>query len=133
MRQMALLPILHDLVRARSQLIVATHSPILLAYPGAAILEFGAGGVERTAYEETEHFRITRDFLNRYPALLRTLLDDAEEPAGDPPRTGPPNEALKLSGMQGRPSPALGPVSPRHPRSLTARSLTLALDATGGL
>lgn len=88
MRQMALLPVLHDLVQARSQLIVATHSPILLAYPQATILEFGPGGVARTAYEATEHYRITRDFLNRYPALLRTLLDETDDPAGAAPRSG---------------------------------------------
>ena len=79
MRQMALLPVLHDLVRARSQLVVATHSPILLAYPSAAIVQFGPGGVERVAYEETEHFRVTRDFLNRYKSQLRVLLDDADD------------------------------------------------------
>lgn len=90
MRQMALLPVLHDLVRARSQFVIATHSPILLAYPGATILEFGPGGVARTAYEDTEHFRVTRDFLNRHPALLRTLLADAEDAPVESPGAGRP-------------------------------------------
>lgn len=81
MRQMALLSRLHDLVVARSQFIIATHSPILLAYPGATIYEFASGGPRPVRYEETEHFRVTRDFLNRYPMMVRTLLnqDDASE------------------------------------------------------
>jgi predicted ATPase len=72
---MALLSRLHDLVRARSQFIVATHSPSLLGYPDAAIYELGSNGPMLTRYEETEHFRVTRDFLNRYPAMLQTLLN----------------------------------------------------------
>ena len=77
MRQMALLSRLHALVQARSQFIIATHSPILLAYPEATIYECSATGLRSLRYEETEHFRITRDFLNRYPAMLRELLPDA--------------------------------------------------------
>jgi predicted ATPase len=78
LRQMALLSRLHDLVQANSQFIIATHSPILLAYPDAAIYELGPDGMRLTAYEQTEHFRITRDFLNRYPAMLRTLFGGDE-------------------------------------------------------
>jgi predicted ATPase len=74
MRQMALLSRLHELVQADSQFIIATHSPILLAYPEAEIHELGSEGPRLTPYEETEHFRVTRDFLNRYPAMLRTLF-----------------------------------------------------------
>jgi len=77
-RQMSLLSRLHELVEACSQFIVATHSPILLAYPDSAIYELGPGGPQLTPYEETEHFRVTRDFLNRYPAMLRILLDREE-------------------------------------------------------
>jgi predicted ATPase len=78
MRQLALLALLHSLVQAHSQFVIATHSPILLAYPGATIYECAPGGLRQLAYEETEHFRITRDFLNRYPAMLETLLADDE-------------------------------------------------------
>ena len=74
MRQMTLLARLHALVQMRSQFIIATHSPILLAYPGAMIYECSPEGLRRLVYEETEHFRVTRDFLNRYPAMLRTLF-----------------------------------------------------------
>jgi predicted ATPase len=86
MRQMTLLSLMHDLVRARSQFIIATHSPILLAYPDAGIYELGADGPVVTEYEATEHFRVTRDFLNRYPAMLRTLLERDDEPQRDVPR-----------------------------------------------
>jgi predicted ATPase len=83
MRQLALLTVLDDLVARRSQLIIATHSPILLAYPGATILELTSSGIAAAVYEETEHFRVTRDFLNRYPAMLRTLL--SSETSDEPP------------------------------------------------
>ncbi|MEO5818012.1 MAG: AAA family ATPase [Gemmatimonadaceae bacterium] len=78
-RQMTLLTMLHRLVRMKSQLIIATHSPILLSYPDAAILQLGAHGMSQVAYEETEHFTVTRDFLNRYPAMLRVLLADDDQ------------------------------------------------------
>jgi predicted ATPase len=44
-------------------MIVATHSPILLAYPGACIYHLGEDGLRRVEYEETEHYRVTRGFL----------------------------------------------------------------------
>jgi len=77
-RQMALLSRLHALVEASSQLIIASHSPILLAYPGAALYHVGPTGMKRIAYEDTEHFRVTRDFLNRYPTMLKELLSDSD-------------------------------------------------------
>ena len=78
LRQMALLSRLHQLVNARSQFIIATHSPILLSYPQAAIYQLDASGMQRVQYEETEHYRVTLDFLTRYPAMLRTLLADED-------------------------------------------------------
>lgn len=51
-------------------------SPILMAYPNAQILALGEPGIAPIAYEETEHFTITRDFLNRYPTMLRVLLEE---------------------------------------------------------
>lgn len=82
-RQLGLLALLHRLVLHRSQLIIATHSPILLAYPYARLLEFGAHGIRETRYEETEHFRLTRDFLNRHERMLDLLLrtEEAEQEA----------------------------------------------------
>jgi predicted ATPase len=74
-RQLSLLSIIHDLVEAKgSQLVIATHSPILMAYPGAAIYCLGADGIARIAYEDTEHYRITRDFLNSPERFFKTLF-----------------------------------------------------------
>ena len=75
MRQMALLALINDLVGRDSQFIIATHSPILLAFPNATIYELGPRGVNETMYEDTEHFRVTRDFLNRYPTMVRALFE----------------------------------------------------------
>jgi predicted ATPase len=74
-RQLAALSGIHQLVRDNSQFIIATHSPILLSYPNAKILLFDGTGITEVAYEDTEHFAITRDFLNHYPRRLQQLLD----------------------------------------------------------
>lgn len=76
-RQLAALALIDKLVKDGCQFIIATHSPILLAYPHAKILSFGADGIRDIAYEDTEHYAITRDFLNHYPRRLQQLLDDA--------------------------------------------------------
>jgi predicted ATPase len=73
-RQLAALSAIHQLVEQESQFIIATHSPILLAYPDAKILQFDSTGITEVAYEDTEHFAITRDFLNHYPKRLEQLL-----------------------------------------------------------
>jgi predicted ATPase len=73
-RQMSLLAAMHDLVDQGSQFIIATHSPILLGYPGATIYLFTAGAIGRVRYRETEHYLITRSFLNNPEGMLRELL-----------------------------------------------------------
>lgn len=75
-RQLAALRLIRDLVDDASQFIIATHSPILLAYPGARILLFDGSGITEVAYEDTEHYAITRDFLNHYPRRLEQLFGD---------------------------------------------------------
>lgn len=77
-RQLAALSVIHQLVQDQSQFIIATHSPILLAYPGAKIYQFDSSGVYEVEYEDTEHFAVTRDFLNHYPRRLEQLLSDEE-------------------------------------------------------
>ncbi len=72
-RQIAMLEKMHDLVQKRSQLIIATHSPILMAYPKSKIYTFSSDGIRETAYEDTEQYRITRDFLNYYPRMLHEI------------------------------------------------------------
>ena len=80
-RQLALLAAMHRLVQRNSQFIVATHSPILLGYPGAAIHHFGEHALTRTAYLETEHYQITKAFLDNPERMLTELLraDDASD------------------------------------------------------
>jgi predicted ATPase len=73
-RQLAALTAIHRLVGEQSQFIIATHSPILLAYPNAKILRFDDAGINEVAYEDTEHYAVTRDFLNHYPRRLEQLL-----------------------------------------------------------
>lgn len=75
-RQLAALRAIHQLVEAQSQFIIATHSPILLAYPRAKIMLFSSSGVREVSYEETEHFVVTRDFLNNHAQRVRQLLRD---------------------------------------------------------
>ncbi|MCL2446340.1 MAG: AAA family ATPase [Oscillospiraceae bacterium] len=75
-RQMTLLVEIDRLVKAGSQLIIATHSPILLAYPGADIYEISEEGIVLTPYTETAHYSITKRFLNDTPGMLRRLLED---------------------------------------------------------
>jgi predicted ATPase len=77
-RQMAMLTRMHELVGDASQLIIATHSPILMAYPGAQILEIVDGELRRVKYEETEHFQVMRQFFLQRERMLRILLEGAE-------------------------------------------------------
>ncbi|MGN5352178.1 AAA family ATPase [Ralstonia sp. L16] len=74
-RQLAVLTRLHDLVQAESQFVIATHSPILMAYPDAWIYQCDGDGIRRVAYEETEHFQVTRDFLANPQRMLNMLLE----------------------------------------------------------
>ena len=79
-RQMSMLVRMHDLVRQNSQFIIATHSPILMAYPGALIYQVSKYGLVQIAYEDTEHFEVTRNFLNRHEQMVAQLLkDDGDE------------------------------------------------------
>ncbi len=75
-RQLEALSVMHQLVQAESQFIVATHSPILLSYPNAKIIQFDAAGIREVKFEDTDHFVITKDFLNHYPQRLDRLLKD---------------------------------------------------------
>lgn len=78
-RQLAVLSRIHELVLRDSQFVIATHSPILMAYPKSCIYQCGNQGLERIAYEDTEHFRITRDFLSDPKRMLHHLLERDRE------------------------------------------------------
>ena len=71
--QLALLAMIGDMIADQAQFIVATHSPILLAYPGARIYSFDGASVRELAYESLEHVSLTRDFLNNPERFLRHL------------------------------------------------------------
>lgn len=78
-RQLGFLTRMHDLLATGSQFIIATHSPIILAYPDATIYRFSDRGIETVQYEETDQFQITQMFLNRREAMLRELLREPDE------------------------------------------------------
>ena len=73
-RQLSLLVRMAELVAQGSQFIIATHSPIVMAYPGALIYELDKAGIERCDYDRLEHVTLTRDFLNDRAQFLDHLL-----------------------------------------------------------
>lgn len=75
-RQMALLAQIHRLVKARSQFLIATHSPILMAYPGAVLYVLDEQGIGRREYRQTDHYLITRAFLEKPQKMLDILFED---------------------------------------------------------
>ena len=75
-RQLSLLAILHEMEKERkSQFIIATHSPILLAYAGADIFLLDERGITSVKYEETDHYQITRSFLNNPEHYFNILFE----------------------------------------------------------
>ena len=73
-RQLALLIRMKELVDRQCQLIISTHSPILMAYPGAEIYLIDEEGARITPYEETEHYQLTKYFLTHTEQMLRDLF-----------------------------------------------------------
>jgi predicted ATPase len=73
-RQLAMMARVHQLVQARSQFIIATHSPILMAYPDAWLYQITAEGLARIEYQETEHYIVAKRFLNDPKGQLDRLL-----------------------------------------------------------
>jgi predicted ATPase len=74
MRQLAMIVRLHELVKSQSQFIIATHSPILMAYPDASIYQINGNGLARVEYKQTEHFLTSKAFLNNPDRLIADLL-----------------------------------------------------------
>jgi predicted ATPase len=75
-RQLALLAIMNSMEKEKkAQLIIATHSPILLAYPHADIFLLDENGINKVQYEETEHYQITKGFLNNPDDYFRILFE----------------------------------------------------------
>ena len=73
-RQLALLVRIHELVNNGCQLIISTHSPILMAYPNADIYAIDDTGAHVTPYEETEHYQLTKYFLTHTEQMMKELL-----------------------------------------------------------
>lgn len=74
--QLAMLRRIHDIQAERGQFIIATHSPILLAYPGAVIYEFTDTGITRADYDDAEPVRLTRSFLDAPERFFSHLFEE---------------------------------------------------------
>jgi hypothetical protein len=102
-----------------SQLIIATHSPIPLAYPHARIYEFGDQGIKEIGYQDTEHFQITKDFLNNHPRMLDLLLtaEDADL------------RAKERETIESRLSPSIGQTPPEPGSGSSPQALSPIVSA----
>lgn len=74
-RLLTLLCHIRRLAEEKSQLIISTHSPILMAYPGAEILQLGEDGIRPVSYKDTEHYQVTKRFLEDPERILRYLFN----------------------------------------------------------
>ena len=75
MKIMRLMCLMKELVKEGSQFIISTHSPVLMTFPGAEIFEFSDSGIKKVHYSETEHFIITKRFMDAPQKMLEMLLD----------------------------------------------------------
>jgi predicted ATPase len=74
-RQLSFLRIIHDLATAgQAQFLIASHSPILLSYPGAVLFDLDGDRIQEIEYRETKHFLVTRDFLNAPERFFKHLF-----------------------------------------------------------
>lgn len=76
MRLLRLMANMSELVKANSQFIISTHSPILMAYPDAEVVNLTEHGFEIIPYYETEHFQLTKQFVNNPSRIFKYLFDD---------------------------------------------------------
>lgn len=78
MRLLTLIAEIDRLVQNNSQIIIATHSPILMAYPNAEIIEFSEKGIAKVDYFDTEHYKTTKQFLDNPERMIKYLLEREE-------------------------------------------------------
>lgn len=79
-RQLTFLKIIHDLASSgHAQFIIATHSPIILSYPGAVLFSLDGDALQEIEYRDTKHFLITRDFLNSPERFFKHLFGTLED------------------------------------------------------
>lgn len=76
LRQLSMLTRINELVNQSSQFIIATHSPILMAYPDSFIYEFTKEGIKETTLENTEHFTLTKQFFEDKERMLFHLFNN---------------------------------------------------------
>jgi predicted ATPase len=84
-RQLQFLGLLHDYVKRGGQFVIATHSPIIMAYPEAWIYVFCNEGIRQVPYAETEHYLVTRGFLNCPKTSLDVLFSEEDAAPPSPP------------------------------------------------
>lgn len=76
-RILSFMTIINQLEKSgRAQFLIATHSPMLLCYPGADIFSFDEDGIQSVDYEATEHYTLTKNFLNNPDAYFRFLFNN---------------------------------------------------------
>ena len=75
-RQLAMLSRMHQLIEDKAQFIIATHSPIIMAYPNATLFELTSEhGIQESEYAATQHYQVTKDFLAN-PRRMLTILTE---------------------------------------------------------
>jgi len=83
-RQLSFLKIIHDLeAPGHAQFLISTHSPIILSYPGAVLFSLDGDAIREVAYRDTEHYLVTRDFLNSPERYFKHLFDTSDDDEGD--------------------------------------------------
>jgi predicted ATPase len=83
--QLKMMRRIHDVVAEGGQFVIATHSPILLAFPDARIYEFAPDGLSGVGYQDTEPYQLTKSFLEAPERFLRHLFADDEPSSDDGP------------------------------------------------
>lgn len=79
-RQLSFLKILHDLEKSgHAQFLISSHSPIILSYPGAILYSLDGDAIEEVDYHETEHYLITKDFLNSPERFFKYLFEAEDD------------------------------------------------------
>jgi predicted ATPase len=78
LRQLSMLSRIHELVNDDSQFIIATHSPILMAYPSSSLIELTEEGLEESSLEETSHYKIMKQFFDERERMIYHLLKDED-------------------------------------------------------
>ena len=76
MRLMRLMVCMQALVKDNSQFIISTHSPILMTFPDADVVEITEDGIRSVDYRDTEHYIVTKRFMDAPEKIVESLLGD---------------------------------------------------------